>query len=68
MLGLESTEIRVYSPREQIPCNGHIESTCYHLLLLFNPESDCWVKKKTGLKHCTRKQSLVYYPSLGKPK
>ena len=41
ILDLDSTEIPVYGEQEQNAYNGHFESTCYHLLLLFNGEDDC---------------------------
>jgi hypothetical protein len=41
VLDMDSTEIPVYGQQEQSAYNGHFESTCYHLLLLFNREGDC---------------------------
>jgi hypothetical protein len=31
--------------QEQSACNGHLESTCYHPLLLFNRDGDCLAAK-----------------------
>jgi DDE family transposase len=45
VLDMDSTEVRVYDPQEQSAYNGHFESTCYHPLLLFNGEGDCFVAK-----------------------
>ena len=41
VLDMDSTEIAVYGEQEQSAYNGHFESTCYHLRLLFNREADC---------------------------
>ena len=41
VLDMGSTEIPVYGEQEHSACNGHFESGCYHLLLLFNGECDC---------------------------
>ena len=38
---MDSTEIPVYGQQENSAYNGHLESTCYHPLLLFNREGDC---------------------------
>ena len=38
VLDMDSTEIPVYGQQEHSAYNGHFESTCYHLLLLFNRE------------------------------
>jgi Transposase DDE domain group 1 len=45
VLDMDSTEIPVYGEQEQSAYNGHFESTCYHLLLLFNREGDCLAAK-----------------------
>jgi len=45
VLDMDSTEIPVYGQQEQSAYNGHFESTCYHLLLLFNREGDCLAAK-----------------------
>ncbi len=45
MLDMASTESPVYGEQEQSAYNGHFESTCYHLLLLFNREGDCLAAK-----------------------
>jgi Transposase DDE domain group 1 len=37
---MDSTQVPVYGQQEQSAYNGHFESTCYHPLLLFNPEGD----------------------------
>jgi hypothetical protein len=44
---MDSTEMPVYGGQEQSAYNGHFgaESTCYHLLLLFNREGDCLAAK-----------------------
>jgi hypothetical protein len=41
VLDMDSTEIPVYGQHDQSACNGHFDSTCYHPLLLFNPDGDC---------------------------
>jgi hypothetical protein len=41
VLDMDSTEIPVYGEQEQSAYNGHLESICYHPLLLFNSEGDC---------------------------
>ncbi len=38
VLDMDSTEIPVYGQQENSAYNGHIESTCYHPVLLFNGE------------------------------
>jgi hypothetical protein len=38
VLDMDSTEIPVYGQQENSAYNGHFESTCYHLLLLFSRE------------------------------
>jgi len=45
VLDMDSTEIPVYGQQEQSAYNGHFESTCYHPLLLFNREGDCFAAK-----------------------
>jgi hypothetical protein len=45
VLDLDSTEIPVYGQQDQSAYNGHFESTCYLLLLLFNREGDCLATK-----------------------
>jgi len=45
VLDMGSTEIPVYGQQENSAYNGHFESTCYHLLLLFNGEGDCLAGK-----------------------
>jgi hypothetical protein len=45
VLDMDSTENPVYGEQEQSPYNGHIESTCYHPLLLFNREGVCLAAK-----------------------
>ena len=45
VLDMASTEIPVYGEQEHSASNGHFESTCYHLLLLFNGEGDCLAGK-----------------------
>ncbi|MBV8452396.1 MAG: IS1380 family transposase, partial [Deltaproteobacteria bacterium] len=45
VLDMDSTEVPVYGEQEQSAYNGHFESTCYHLLLLFNREGDCLAAK-----------------------
>jgi hypothetical protein len=45
VLDMDSTEIPVYGQQEQSAYNGHFESTCFHLLLLFNREGDCLAAK-----------------------
>src|SRR5665811_1980899 len=45
VLDMDSTEIPVYGQQEQSAYNGHLESTCYHPLLLFNGEGDCLAAK-----------------------
>src|SRR5712691_12828705 len=52
VLDMDSTEIPVYGEQEQSAYNGHFESTCYHLPLLFNREGDCLaVKLRPGNVH-----------------
>ena len=41
VVDLDSTGIPVYGQQENSAYNGHLESTCYHPLLLFNCEGDC---------------------------
>ena len=45
VLDMDSTEIPVHGAQEQSAYNGHLESTCYHLLLLFNRDGDCLAAK-----------------------
>ncbi len=45
VLDMDSTEIPVYGQQENSAYNGHVESTCYHPLLLFNREGDCLAAK-----------------------
>ena len=45
MLDMDSTEISVYGEQTQCAYNGNFESTCYHPLLLFNPEGGCLAAK-----------------------
>src|SRR5664280_876331 len=45
VLDMDSTEIPVYGQQENSAYNGHLESTCYHPLLLFNREGDCLAAK-----------------------
>jgi hypothetical protein len=45
VLDMDSTEVAVHGRQEQSAYNGHFESTCYHLLLLFNREGDCLAAK-----------------------
>jgi len=45
VLDMDSTEVPVYGQQEQSAYNGHLESTCYHPLLLFNREGDCLAAK-----------------------
>ncbi len=45
VLDMDSTEVVVYGPQEHSAYNGHLESTCYHPLLLFNREGDCLAAK-----------------------
>jgi hypothetical protein len=40
VLDMDSTEIPVYGQQDNSAYNGHLESTCYHPLLLFNREGD----------------------------
>jgi hypothetical protein len=40
VLDMDSTEIPVYGQQEQSACNGHLESTSYHPLLLFDRDAD----------------------------
>jgi hypothetical protein len=42
---MDSTEIPVYGQQENSAYNGHVESTCYHPLLLFSREGDCLAAK-----------------------
>src|SRR5665811_2265668 len=52
VLDMDSTEIPVYGEQEQSAYNGHFESTCYHLLPLFNREGDCLAAKlRSGNVH-----------------
>ena len=52
VLDMDSTEIPVYGEPEQSSYNGHLESTCYHPLLLFNREGDCLAAKlRPGTVH-----------------
>jgi hypothetical protein len=45
VLDMDSTEIPVYGQQEHSAYNGHLESTCYHPLLLFNRDGDCLAAK-----------------------
>jgi hypothetical protein len=41
ILDMDSSEVPVYGRQEQSAYNGHLESICYHPLLLFNRGGDC---------------------------
>jgi hypothetical protein len=45
MLDMDSTEIPVYGWQELSAYSGHFLSTCYHPLLLFNRQDDCFAAK-----------------------
>ena len=44
-LEMDSSEVPVYGQEEISAYDGHFESTCYDLLLLFNREGDCLAAK-----------------------
>jgi hypothetical protein len=51
VLDMDSTEIAVDGQQGNSAYNGHFESTCYHLLLLFNREGDCLAALRPGDVH-----------------
>ena len=65
VLDPDSTEIPVYGEQEQSAYNGHFESTCYHLLLLFNAEGDCLAAKlRPGNVHSAEGWEEVLLPEM----
>ncbi len=65
VLDIDSTEIPVYGQQEQSAYNGHFESTCYHLLLLFNREGDCLAAKlRPGNVHSAEQWNEVLLPEI----
>ncbi len=69
VLDIDSTEIPVYGNQEQSAYNGHFESTCFHPLLQFNREGDCfcrWGKSWRRRKAWSQSRRLaVYYKEFG---
>ena len=65
ILDMDSTEISVYGEQEQSAYNGHLESTCYHPLLLFNPEGDCLAAKlRPGNVHSAEDWDQLLLPEI----
>ena len=65
VLDTDSTEIPVYGQQENGAYNGHFESTCYHLLLLFNREGDCLaVKLRPGSVHSAENWEELLLPEI----
>jgi hypothetical protein len=61
---MDSTEIPVYGQQENSAYNGHFESTCYHLLLLFNREGKQAVKLTRLSCHRFRSNEVRLWLSL----
>ncbi len=62
---MDSTEIPVYGQQENSAYNGHFESTCYHLLLLFNREGDCLAGKlQSGNVHSAEDWEGLLLPEI----
>jgi Transposase DDE domain group 1 len=67
VLDLDSTEIPVYGQQEQSAYNGHVASTCYHPLLLFNREGDCLTAKlRPGNVHSAEDWDQVLLPEVAR--
>jgi len=65
VLDMDSTEIPVYGQQEQSAYNGHLESTCYHPLLLFNREGDCLAAKlRPGNVHSAEDWEELLLPEI----
>jgi hypothetical protein len=65
VLDMDSTEIPVYGEQEHAAYNGHLESTCYHPLLLFNGEGDCLGRKlRPGSAHSAEEWVEVLLPEI----
>jgi hypothetical protein len=65
VLDMDSTEIPVYGQQEESAYNGHLESTCYHPLLLFNREGDCLAAKlRPGNVHSAEDWEEVLLPEI----
>jgi hypothetical protein len=61
----DSTEIPVYGQPENSAYNGHFESTCYHLLPLFDREGDCLAAKlRPGNVHSARAWEELLLPEI----
>jgi len=65
VLDMDSTEIPVHGQQEQSTYNGHVESTCYHLLLLFTGEGDCLAAKlRPGNVHSAEDWEELLLPEI----
>ena len=65
VLDMDSTEIPVYVEQEQSAYNGHLESTCYHPLLLFTREGDCLAAKiRPGNMHSAEGWDELLLPEI----
>jgi hypothetical protein len=65
VLDMDSTEISVYGQQEHSAYNGHVESTCYHPLLLFNREGDCLAAKlRPGNVHSAEDWDELLLPEI----
>ena len=65
VLDMDSTEIPVYGEQENSAYNGHLESTCYHPLLLFNRNGDCLAAKlRPGNVHSAEGWEQLLLPEI----
>ena len=65
VLDMDSTEIPVYGEQENSAYNGHFESMCYHLLLLFNRDGDCLAAKlRPGNVHSAEDWEELLLPEI----
>jgi len=65
VLDMDSTEIPVYGQQENSAYNGHVESTCYHPLLLFNWEGGCLAAKlRPGNVHSAENWEELLLPEI----
>lgn len=62
---MDSTEIPEYGQQANSAYNGHLESTCYQPLLLFNGEGDCLAaKSRPGKVHSAYDWEKLLLPEI----
>ncbi len=65
VLDMDNTEIPVYGQQVHSAYDGYFESTCYHLLLMFNSEGDCLAAKlRPGNVHSAEDWEELLLPEI----